>query len=319
MRAALYDEYGTPDVLYVGNVPKPEAGPGQVLVRVAATSVNGGELHARSGRIRFLTGLWARGEQGPKRTGIDFTGEIAAVGPGVSGFAPGDRVWGVLGRAMGSVAEFLAVPANRVAHAPRELDLVQAAALPVGTTAVTALRDKAKLRAGERLLVRGASGGVGSIAVQLGAALGARVTGLAGTRNLDLVRELGAAEAVDYRKTGVAELGRFDVVLDTVGTDLRGSRAALAPGGRMVSIAFDTERPVSSIGYILGSTVFGKQRVRFFSGNPYQADLAELTRLTENGLIAPVVDRVHPLADIAKAHQDLESGGVRGKILVEIG
>ncbi|WP_338055156.1 alcohol dehydrogenase catalytic domain-containing protein [Sciscionella marina] len=205
-------------------MPKPGAGPGQVLVRVAAMSVNGGELHARSGRIKILTGLWERGF--PKRTRIDFTGEITAVGSGVSGFAPGDRVWGVLGRTMGSAAEFLAVLANRVAHAPRELDLVRAAALPVGTTAVTVLRDKAKLRAGERLLVRGASGGVGSIAVQLGAAPSARGTGLAGACNLDLVRELGAAEAVDYRRTGVAGLGEFDVVLDTVGTDLRGSRVA---------------------------------------------------------------------------------------------
>lgn len=162
----------------------------------------------------------------------------------------------------------MTVPAERVGLVPDSLDPVDAAALPVATTAVTALRAKAGLRPGERLLVRGAAGGVGNAAVQLGRAYGAEVTALARAANLDLVRELGAHEAVDHRSVRPADLGRFDVVLDTVGTELRSYRRLLNPGGRMVTIAFDLGRPVTSLGYVAGSALHGRGRVRFFSGNP---------------------------------------------------
>lgn len=225
MRAALYDSYGPPDVLYVGEVPVPALQRGEVLVRVHAASVNGGELYGRAGRLRLLTGRTF-----PKRTGIDFAGEVAEVDPAVTGLRPGARVWGVLPRTFGSAAEFVAVRPRNLAYAPENLGLVEAASLPVGTTAITALRTKAGLKAGERLLVRGAAGGVGSIAVQLGKALGAHVTGLAGTKNLDLVRELGADEAHSYATTGPSDLGRFDVIMDTVGTELRSFRGSWHPG-----------------------------------------------------------------------------------------
>ncbi|MFC0862046.1 NAD(P)-dependent alcohol dehydrogenase [Sphaerimonospora cavernae] len=316
MRAALYDRYGPPEVLYEGTVPKPVAGPGEVLVRVHATSVNGGELLGRAGRVRLVTGLTGRGF--PKRIGIDFTGEVAALGSAMPGLALGDRVWGVMSRTFGSAAEFVAVRPRQFALAPAGLDLVEAAALPVGTTAITALRDKARLKPGERLLVRGASGGVGNIAVQLGRAYGARVTALARAANLDLVRELGADEAFDYATTGAADLGPFDVVLDTVGTELSAYRRLLAPGGRMVSIAFDIDHAVPSISYILATTAFGSRRVRFFSGRPTHRLFADLTEYVERGALRPVVDAVHPLADIATAHRALEAGGVRGKRVIRI-
>lgn len=315
MRAALYDRYGPPEVLYVGEVPKPVAGPGQVLVRVAASSVNGGELHGRAGRVRFVTGF----RDVPRRTGIDFAGEVAAVGRDVPGFAPGDRVWGVLPRTFGAAAEFVVVPANRLAAAPTGLDLAEAAALPgVGTTAITALRDRVGLRAGERLLVRGASGGVGHVAVQLGRAYGAHVTGLAGSGSLEFVRGLGAHEVHDYATTSAADLPRFDVVVDTVGADLRTYRRLLAPGGRMVTVTFDLDHPVRSLGYLLASTAHGRRRVRFFRGDPRADLLTELTRLTERGSLRPVVDRVFPLTDIAAAHRALAAGGVRGKVVVTV-
>lgn len=207
-------------------------------------------------------------------------------------------MWGLPPRGrFGSAAELVAVPTRQLAPAPAGLDLVHAAALPaVGTTAITALRDKARLAPGDRLLVRG---GAGSVAVQLGHAFGAHVTALAGKRNLDLVRDLGADEALDYRDTTPADLGRFDVVLDTVGTDLRAYRALLTPRGRMVAIAFDIDNVVSSIGYILASTVFCRRRVRFFSGKPTHRLLADLTGYVESGALRPAVDTVHPLADIA--------------------
>ncbi|MFJ2175739.1 NAD(P)-dependent alcohol dehydrogenase [Streptomyces sp. NPDC087851] len=318
MRMARYDRYGPPEVLYEGTGPIPVAKPGEVLVRVHGSSVNGGELALRSGKARLLAG-----RRFPKRMGVDFAGEVAALdsrAAGLSGLSVGDRVWGLPGRtALGSAAEYVTVAPERLALAPAGLDPVRAAALPgVGTTAITALRDKARLRPGERLLVRGASGGVGTVAVQLGRAYGARVTALAGAKNLDFVRELGAHDAFDYATTGPAGLGSFDVVLDTVGTGTGAYRRLLAPGGRMVSISFDADHPLASLSYILATTVFGSRRVRFFSGNPRHELFAELTRQVESGAVRPVVDTVFPLADIAGAHRALEAGGVRGKHVVQV-
>lgn len=316
MRAALFDRYGPPEVLYVGTVRKPVPGPGEVLVRVHAASVNGGELHGRAGKLRPVTGLLQRGF--PKRMGLDFTGEVVALGPDPAEPGPrvGDRVWGGLDRTFGSVAEYLAVRPRHLSLVPASLDLVEASALPVGTTAITALRDKAKLQPGERLLVRGGSGGV--VAVQLGRALGAHVTALAGARNLDLVRDLGAHEAYDYATTRPADLPRFDVVMDTVGTEHPAYRRLLTPSGRMVAIAFDINRVAASLSYVAASTVYGRRRVRFFSGRPTHRLLADLTRYVETGAIRPVVDTVFPLEEIAKAHRALEAGGVGGKIIVRI-
>ncbi len=315
MRAARYDRYGPPEVLYEATVPVPVAKPEEALVRVHAASVNGGELAMRAGKLALLGG-----RNFPKSTGIDFAGEVVTPASGPAGPKAGDRVWGVMPlRRIGSAAEFVAVEPRRLALSPTGLDLVPAAALPgVGTTAITALRDKARLQPGERLLVRGASGGVGSVAVQLGRALGARVTALAGAKNLDFVRDLGAEEAFDYATTGPAGLGAFDVVLDTVGTGLDPYRRLLTSRGRMVSISFDPGHVLASAAYLLATTVFGPRRVRFFSGNPTHKLLSELTGYVESGALRPVVDTVFPLADIAGAHRALEVGGVRGKHVVQV-
>lgn len=315
MKAVLFDRFGGPEVLYVSRVPRPEPAPGEVLVRVRAFSVNGGELMARSGRVRFVTG-----RKFPQRVGLDFTGEVAALGSGTTGPAIGDRVWGVRGGSspLSSAAEFVTVRTDWLGRVPDGLDLVEAAALPVGMTAVTALRDKASLRPGERLLVRGAAGGVGYVAVQLGRARGAEVTGLARAANLDFVRGLGAQHAVDHRVVPPAELGRFDVVVDTVGTELRTYRSLLKEGGRMVTISFDPARPVASLAYIAASAVHGRGRVRFFSGKPRRALFDDLARHVADGVLRPMVDTVFPLEETAAAHRALEAGGVRGKYVVRI-
>lgn len=309
MRLASYDKYGPADVLREVTGPLPRVRPGEVLVRVRALSVNGGELAMRAGRLRPFSG-----NRFPKQVGLDVVGDV--VKPGASRFAVGDLVWGIGGMPLSTAAEYASIRPDHLGLVPDGLDAVQAAALPVGTTAITALRDKAGLAPGERLLVRGATGGVGYVAVQLGKAMGAHVTGLASAANLDLVRELGADEAIDYRNPG--DLGRFDVIVDTVGTDLATFRRLLTPHGRMVAISFDLEHPVRSLDYIAANSIRRTRWIRFFSGNPKTPLFAELGRWVTAGAIRPQVDRVFPLSEIASAHRALENGGVRGKIVIEV-
>ncbi|WP_017586063.1 NAD(P)-dependent alcohol dehydrogenase [Nocardiopsis ganjiahuensis] len=315
MRAVRHDRFGPPEVLEIERITVPRPGPGQVLVRVHAASVSGGETAIREGRLRRVMR-----SKPPRGIGVDFSGRVVGVGTGVSPEQVGREVWGLMPHmAFGSTAEYVAVPVGRVAPAPRGLDPIRAAALPAtGTTVLTALVEKARLAEGERLLVRGASGGVGSAAVEVGRALGAHVTGLAGARNLDWVRELGAHEALDHRRTGPEDLGRFDVVLDVVGTRLESYRRLLGPGGRMLPLAMDTSRPLRSAAYVLWSAVAHRRQVLPFSNDPSPETLAELTRYVESGRLTPHVDEVFPMSRIRDAHHRMERGGVRGKLVVSM-
>lgn len=316
MRAVQYDRFGPPEVLRVTEVPEPRPGPGEVLVEVHGASVDAGETAFRAGRMR-----WISRAAFPRGIGGDFAGRVVAVGPGVRGRKAGDEVWGVMPHfTFGAIADYVAVPEARLAAAPGNLSLLEAAALPAsGTTALTALTDKARLAPGERLLVRGATGGVGSVAVQLGKALGAHVTALAGARNLDWIKELGADVALDYRTTRPEDLGRFDVVVDVVGTDLGAYQARLDRRGRMIALAFDQDRiAVSMLGTGLRAAL-RPRRVKLFSNNPSAERMAELTRSAERGDVRPVVHAVLPMDDIAEAHRGLEAGGVRGKYVVDMG
>ncbi|MBY0688024.1 NAD(P)-dependent alcohol dehydrogenase [Microbacterium marinilacus] len=313
MQAALFDRYGPAEVLRLRDLPVPTPQPDEVLVRVAASSVNGGEVAARRGALRLLTG-----RKFPKRTGIDFAGTVAAAGPGVDDTLLDADVWGVLDErgATGSHSGYVTTTADRIVVAPRNLAPADAVSLLAGgTTGLRGLRDIADLRPGERLLVRGAAGGVGSVAVQIGKMLGAHVTGLASPRTSDFVTGLGADEVIDYR-TPLSSLGKYDVVFDTRGTEHARLRRLLGRGGRLVTIAFDIDRPFASLGYIALSTLHGSTRVRLFFGTPRTELLKELTTLAEEGSLRPVVDEVYPLERIAEAHTRFERGGVAGKIVL---
>ncbi|MCP2627402.1 NAD(P)-dependent alcohol dehydrogenase [Mycolicibacterium smegmatis] len=316
MAAAAFRRYGAPQVLEVLRVPVPQPGDGQVLVRVEATTVNGGELAQRQGKLRALARVTL-----PRFVGVDFAGEIVALGQDVTEFAVGERVWGTVDERgpIGSAAEYVPVEARRIARSPDGWSAEDAVTLVAGgATALVGLRDQARLHAGERLLVRGAAGGVGSVAVQIGRMLGAHVTALTSASSADFVLRLGADEVIDYR-TPVASLGSYDVIFDTRGNELWSLRRHLTPRGRMVTIAFDVDHKLRSLGVIAASRIFGERRIRFFLGHPTGVLFEELTQITETGHLQPVADSVFPLERIAEAHAKLENGGVHGKVVISIG
>ena len=315
IRAALYDHYGGPEVLREAYIDAPSPKAGEVLVRVHAASVNGYDVGVRSGALKIFTG-----RKFPKRTGLDFAGEVVDTLADKSPFKSGDRVWGVLPlHQLGSVAELICVQPVQLAHSPVGLGLVEAAALPVvGSTVITALRDIGGLKPGQRLLVRGASGGVGSVAVQLGHALGAHVTGLASAANLGFVDAMGADDARDYAVTEPANLDAFDVILDTVGSNPRAWRRLLTHRGRMIAIVPDLKHPFTSMAYFAWSRVHGARRVRFFSDKPNTGLLTDLAGYVTDGSIKPIVDQVHSMANIADAHRAMQAGGRCGKQVLRV-
>ncbi len=314
MRAAVFDRYGPPDVLHIAGVPTPSPEAGEVLVRVLATSLNGGEVQGRAGKLSVVLG-----RKFPMRTGIDLVGEVVEVGGDIHDVQVGQTVWAISETPPGTAAEFFAVRRERLSLAPDGLAALDAVTIPAGaTTAITALRDKIAIQPGERLLVRGATGGVGSFAVQVGKLYGAHVTALVRAEAFERARDLGADEVIDYRRTPLSALGRFDAILDTAGSDFRAQRKLLNPGGRMVTITIDMNRRIASLVYVLASTIHGSRRVRIFRGDPDPELLTEVASLADQGVLRPIVARVFPLDRIADAHRSLEAGGVIGKHVIEI-
>ena len=308
MRAARYDRYGDPGVLHVDTVDVPTPGPRDVLVRVHGASVNPSDALFRSGRFRLVSGF-----RFPKGTGIDLAGEVVAAGDRVTGVAVGDRVWAYLGglpKRLGPTAEYAVVRADRCAPAPAGLDLVHAAALPtVGLTALQLLRDAVRVRPGDRVLVVGASGGVGSAAVQLAVAMGATVTAVAGPGNADLCLDLGATEVLDHSAAPPTDHA-FDAVVDLHGGRAREYRRVLARGGRMATTA------TRAIPFALASALLPGPRVRIVQVKARRDDLAALTRYADEGALRPVVDRLYPLEQVVAAHRAVETGHARGKRVI---
>jgi NADPH:quinone reductase-like Zn-dependent oxidoreductase len=324
MAAVVQSVYGTaPEaVLSVGRADRPVPGEGAVLVRVQAASVDRGTWHLMAG-LPYPARL-AFGLRRPKflNPGRALAGTVEAVGAGVSGFRPGDEVYGIASGS-GAFAEFVTVPAGKLAPKPAGLTFEQAAAVPIsGSTALQAVRDHARVGAGDSVLVLGASGGVGSFAVQVAKALGAQVTGVASGAKLDAVRALGADAVLDYRSADLPE-GSFDAIIDIAGRrPLAQLRRALTPRGRLVIVGGETGgRFLDGLGRQFRAAAlspFVGQTLGFFLTKENAADLRALAELVDAGSVAPSVDRVFPLAETAAAVRYLVDGHATGKVVITV-
>ena len=317
MKVAEYVRYGSSEVVRVVERDRPVPGAGEVLVRVGAASITAPDVAARSGRPLFSRLFFGLTKPKLQVLGSDFAGSIVELGAGVSTFAVGDAVWGATGPRFGAHAEYVVVAANGViARSPAGFSELDAAALVYGgLTALPFLRDGAGLRAGQRILVNGASGAVGSIAVQLAKHLGAEVTAVCGSRNADLVRSLGVDEVLDYETENFTRSGeQWDVVFDVVGrSSFPSARRVLSPSGVYLSA-------VPSAGTLLASRLAPRRAKILFTGlradDLALADLVELGELALAGALVPVIDHAFPLAAAAEAHHRTEHGPKVGTVLI---
>ena len=311
MKAAVTEAFGGIDRVVVRDVPKPAPGPGEVLVRVRAASMNPLDCKLREGQLRFIWRL-----KPPFVLGVDVAGEVEVAGPAVTQLHPGDAVFGEMPRP-GAHAEYAVVGEGHLLPKPGRLTFEEAAAIPAAAmSALQSLRDEARLRAGQGVLVNGAGGGIGTFAVQIAKAWGARVTAVASARNQGLLREIGADESLDYVKDDFAQREAvFDAILDVVpNRSFPECRRALAPGGTYVTTL---PGPGPFLWRALTALpLFGGRRCRALMLRPKRSDLEELARLAEAGSLRPVVGEVFPLDAIREAHVRMQSGHARGKIVV---
>ncbi len=322
MRAIVYESYGRPETLEVASVAKPVVDDDTVLVRVHAASVNPLDWHNLTGEpylMRLQSGV--RRPASPTVLGVDFAGCVEAVGKNVTRVQPGDEVFGA---SSATFAEFAVVSEAELAHKPKNLSFAEAAALPVaGLTALQGLRDHAALTSGQTVLINGASGGVGTLAVQIAKALGAEVTGVCSTTKIEATRSLGADHIVDYTKEDFAKSGRqYDVMFDGVGSRaLSQCRRVLDKRGVYVLISGPKHRWFGPLGRFLKTFLafaFASQTAKTFFAEILQNDLEELARLAETAAIVPVIDRRFPLREAGRALAYLEQGHASGKIVLEV-
>ena len=318
MKAAIFHSYGM-DVLRIEEVEKPTPEEDEVLVKVCATSVNPAEWYGMTGLFlaRLGNGLFKPKD---KRLGADFAGVVEAVGRQVTDFKPGDEVFG--GRS-GAYAEYVCVQKG-IAHKPANITFEQAGGVAIaGLTALQGLRDHGKVQPGQKVLINGAAGGVGTFAVQIAKAFGAEVTAVCSTKNVDLVRSLGADHVIDYtREDFTRTRQRHDLLLDIAGTRSWSEyRRVLTPRATVVIIGGPKGRVIGPLGHIIGmrlASFRASQKVVFFVANFNREDLCVLRELMEAGKVKPVVDRIYPLNRINEAMSYLGTGHARAKIVVTI-
>ncbi len=324
MKAAVQDTYGSPDVLEVREIDKPVVGDDDLLVRVHAAGVDPGVWHLMTG-LPYLVRVMGYGLRRPKVgiRGRDVAGRVEAVGRNVTQVQPGEEVFGICD---GSFAEYVRARPDKLAPKPANLTFEQAAAVPISAlTALQALRDKGTVQPGQKVLIIGAAGGVGTFAVQLAKAFGAEVTGVCSTTKVDLVRSIGADHVIDYTREDFADGARhYDLILDTAGRrSLSHLRRALAPRGTLVIVGgegggrwlggFDRQilrAPIVSL--------FVRQTLRPLTSRERREDLLVLKELIEAGKVTPVIDRTYPLSEVPKAIRHLEEGHARGKIVIRV-
>jgi NADPH:quinone reductase-like Zn-dependent oxidoreductase len=325
MMAIVQDTYGSPDVLELRDIDRPEIGDDQVLVRVHAAGVNPADWAIVGGLPYVARPVY--GLRKPKNAvrGTDVAGTVEAVGAGVTRLRPGEEVFGWCGGLGGAFAEYAAASEEALALKPANLTFEQAAAVPMaGLVALQALRDHGGVRAGQRVLINGASGGIGTFAVQIAKALGAEVTGVCSTRNVDMVRSIGADHVIDYTQEDFTQKDlRYDFILDNVANhSLSDLRRALAPTGTLVPNGggFDN-RWFANGGRVIGASVlnrFVSHRLRPFLVSPNLDDLVVLKELIEAGKVEPVIDRTYPLSETPEAVGRVGGGHARGKVAVTV-
>jgi NADPH:quinone reductase-like Zn-dependent oxidoreductase len=323
MKALVQDRFGPPEVLQLADIGLPEVGAGDVLVRVHAAALNPADWHILRGDP-LVARLMGVGLTKPKArvAGIDAAGVVEAAGANVRGLRKGQEV---LGFCRGAFAEYACAAADLVVPKPVILTFGQAAAVPIAaTTALRGIREVGEVHAGLRVLVNGAGGGVGTYAVQIAAALGAEVTGVCSTRNVELVRSIGAAHVIDYtREDFTGGQMRYDVILDNVSSlPLTRLRQALTPKGTLVLNGGGSPGhvfgPVAGIVRAVVANAFVSQRLRPLPSRQNRTELLAVTRLIEDGKLAPVVGRIYPLADTVEGLRTVERGHTRGKVIVTV-
>lgn len=316
MKAIVQNDYGSPDVLKLAEVPQPAMKDNQVLVRVKAVSINAGDVFAMRGSpwlIRLTAGF-----PKPKNyiLGWDMAGVVEAAGSSVTQFRSGDEVYAACS---GALAEYVSVAEDKLALKPAKLTFEQAAAIPTGAiTALKGLRDVGKLQPGQKVLINGASGGVGTFAVQIAKALGAEVTGVCSTRNVDMVRSLGADKVIDYTKEDFTQNGRrYDLILDNVAShSFSDLMRVLTPQGLIVPNSGH-----SGMGYVFKAFLlspFLRQLGSMYLAVPTGKDLAQLKEWIETGKVKPVIDRTYPLREAPEAFRHLDKEHARGKVVITV-
>ncbi len=319
MRAIIHKEYGTADVMRLAEIDRPVIAAGELLVQVRAAGLDRGTWHVMTGQP--YAGRLAFGLRAPKAAvlGGDLAGVVVAVGSDVTRFHPGDEVFGV---GKGSFAEYTAAREDKLAPKPSNLTFEQAAAVPVSAlTALQGLCDVGHLDAGQKVLIIGASGGVGTFAVQIAKALGAEVTGVCSTGKVDLVRSIGADHVIDYTNSDFAHGGKqYDLILDIGGnSSLARLRSALTRRGTLVITGGEGGGNWLGVGRqfrALALSPFVRQRLTMFIAKPTRARLDRLTELIEKGQLAPVIERTYPLAEAPEAMKYLAGGHARGKLVI---
>lgn len=321
MKAIVRDRYGPPDVLKLGEIEKPAITDEQVLVRVHAASLNLGDWHMMRGRpyiIRLMGRRWRRPKE--RLLGGDLAGRVEAVGRNVKDFRPGDDVFGM---SIKTLAEYVAVKDIGLVRKPANVTFEQAAAVPIAAiTALQGLRDVGGLQPGQEVLINGASGGVGTFAVQVAKVLGANVTGVCSTKNLELVRSIGADRVIDYTREDFTRSGhRYDLIFDVAGNhSLSECKRVLKPNGALVQAGQTGRKEHSILPFLKTPLVkpFVRYRLRTFIAKRKKEDLLTLKEYLETGKITPVIDRTYPLREVPEAMRYIGTLHARGKIVITV-